>query len=106
MLFYMHQQQMVPDYVPNMNKINPFFSEMSQQIHKMYEQVAIITEIWHRARCYFTSMSNRWYMYLITVPNLNKITTFFSDISQQTLKIYEKMAIITQSCHRAKFYFT
>ena len=27
---------------PNMNKINPFFFEMSQQTHKMYEKMAII----------------------------------------------------------------
>ena len=48
-------------------------------------------------------MSNTWY--LITVPNM-KITTFFSAISLQTLKIYEKIAIISQIGHRAKFYFT
>ena len=45
-----------------MHKINPFFSEISKQI-----QVARITQIWHRAKCYFTSMSNA--SYLITVPN-------------------------------------
>ena len=32
----------------------------------------------------FTRMSNTWY--LITVQNLNKITTFISEIVQQTLK--------------------
>ena len=47
MLFYMHQQHMLPDYwTKYMNKINLFFSEISQQIHKMYEQIAIITQIW------------------------------------------------------------
>ena len=30
--------------VPNMNKINPFFYEISQQIHKMYEKLARITQ--------------------------------------------------------------
>ena len=65
--------------VPNMNKISPCFSEISHQIHKMYEIVTIITQVWHRAKCCFTSMSNAWY--LITVPNMNKITTFNS---QQT----------------------
>ena len=60
----------------------------------MYEKVPIITQIWLRAKCYFTSMSNAWY--LISVPNMNKIATFFSEISQQILKIYEKIAIITQ----------
>ena len=59
----------------------------------MYEKVSIITQIWHRPKCYFTSMSNAWY--LITVPHTNKITTFVPKISQQTLT-YEKLAIITQ----------
>ena len=68
----------------------------------MYEKVAIITQIWHSAKYNFTSISNTWY--LITVPNMNKITTFFSDKSQQKLKTYEKVAIITRICHRAKFY--
>ena len=44
--------------VPNMNTINPFFPRISQQIHKMFEKVAILTLIWHRVKCYFTSMSN------------------------------------------------
>ena len=51
-------------------------------------------------------MSNAWYMYLITEPNMNKFTTFFSEISQQILKMYEQIAIITKHWHRAKFYFT
>ena len=94
MIFYMQLQHMVPDYCTiYMNKINPLFSEISQ-LHKIYEKVAIhvITQIWHGAKCYFTSMSNAWH--LKTVLNTNKITTFFSTISQQTLKIYEKIAII------------
>ena len=62
----------------------------------MYEKVAIITKIWHRYRCYFTSMSNNTW-YLIAVPNMNKITTFFSELSQQTFKLYENIAIITDS---------
>ena len=36
MIFYIDQQHMVP--VPMMNKI-PFFSGISQQMHKMYEKV-------------------------------------------------------------------
>ena len=43
-------------------------------------------------------MSNTWYMYLITLlPNMNAITTLFSKMSLQTLKMYEKVAIITQN---------
>ena len=37
-----------PVTVLNMNKINPVFSEISQQTHKMHEKVSIITQIWHR----------------------------------------------------------
>ena len=44
-----------------MNKINPFFFALSQQIHKMYEKVALITQIWLRAKLYFTCISNPWY---------------------------------------------
>ena len=89
MLFYMHQQHIIWYLitVATMGKLNPFFSELAQQIHKMYEQVALITQIWHSTRGYFTSMSNTWC--LITVPSMNKITIFLSDISQLTLTIYE-----------------
>ena len=68
----------------------------------MYEKVAIITQIWHSAKYNFTSISNTWY--LITVPNMNKITTFFSKISQQMLKIYEKRPKLL-TFGRAKLYF-
>ena len=68
-----------------MNESNPFFSEISQQIHKIYGKVNIITQIGRSAQCYFTSMSNAWY--LITVPNMSKITTIISEISQ-ALNIY------------------
>ena len=50
------------------------------------KKVAIITQIWHRAKYYFTSMSNEWY--LITVTNMTTITKFFSELSQQILQIY------------------
>ena len=110
---------------------------------KFKKNVAIIIQIWHRAKCYFTYQQHR---YLITVRNINKnqpilwnITTNiqnvwkighnysnlakcqmlfykheqciipdtkYEKVSQQTLKIYEKMPTITQIWHRAKFYFT
>ena len=45
MIFYMCWQHMVPDYCKKYkNKINPFFLEISQQIHTKYEKVAIITQ--------------------------------------------------------------
>ena len=69
----------------------------------MYEKVVIIAQIWHRAKCYFTSMNNTWY--LITVQNMATITMFLSEISQQTFKMYDQMVIITQIWHEAKFYY-
>ena len=70
----------------------------------MCEQLATITQIWQSAKCYFTHMSNT--SVLKTVPDMNKITASFSEVSQQTLKRYEQIAIISQIWHRAKFYFT
>ena len=70
----------------------------------MYEKVAIITQILHRDKCYFTNMSS--VPYLITVPNITNITTFVSEISQQIHKMYEKVVIITEIWHRGKCYFT
>ena len=83
-IFYMHQVPIVFDYCT---------IYITKSTHSFLWNIAIITQTWHRTKYYFTSMSNR-------------ITTFFSEISQQKLKIYEKIAIITQSWHRAKFNFT
>ena len=58
---------------------------------------AIITQIWHRTK---SSLTIAWH--LIIVPNMNKITTFFSEMSQHS-KLLNKMAMITQIWHRAKF---
>ena len=65
-------------------------------------KVIIITQIRHRAKCYFTSVTNVWY--IAFVPNMNKITTFFCDTLQQALKLYEKMSIINQIWYRVKSY--
>ena len=62
---------MVTDYCTNMNKSNAFFSEILQQIHKIYDKVAINNKIWHIAKSYFTSMRNTWYP--MTVQKINKI---------------------------------
>ena len=48
----------------------------------------LITQIWYTAKLAFTCISNTWY--LITVPNMNKINPFISEISQQIHKVYEK----------------
>ena len=65
-----------------MNKINPFFSLISQEIHKMY---------------------NKHSKFML--QNMNKIITFFSEIAQ-IVKIYENITIITKIWDRDKFYFT
>ena len=46
-------------------------------------------------------ISNTWYV--ITIPNMNQINKFFSELAQQTHKMYEKAALITEIWHRAKF---
>ena len=54
-----------------MNKITTFFFEILQQTLKIYEKIAIITQIWHRAKFYFTCISGPWYLSM--VPNMKKI---------------------------------
>ena len=88
MLFYMCQQHMVPDYCAKY-EYNQLI--LLGDITTNTQKVTISTQIWHRAKSYFTCLSNA--QYLITVPCMNKITTFFPEISQQTLQIYEKIAI-------------
>ena len=84
--------------VPNMNKVNPFFSERSQQIHKMYETLATIAQVWQRAKC----MSN--VLDLINVPDMKtKIHSSLRDHS--TFKIYEKMTIISQNLAQIQIVF-
>ena len=48
------------------------------------KNICIITQIWLRATCYFTCISNTWY--LLTVPSMNTTNPFFSEISQQIHK--------------------
>ena len=55
-----------------MTKITTFFSEISHQtLTNEFLKIAQITQIWHRAKFYFTRISNIWY--LITVPQMKKI---------------------------------
>ena len=77
MLFYIMSNTWYPITVPQIKSTHS--SQISQQTHKTYEKVAIIIQIWHRAKWYLTSMGNTWC--LITIPDLIKITTFFSEIS-------------------------
>ena len=76
--------------MPYMNKFNPLISEISKQTHKMYENMAIINQIWLRKN----AILQEWAMYGTFVPDYytlyETITTFFCKISQQTLAMYGK----------------
>ena len=90
----MCQAPVVVDYCTKYEQNQHFlFRDITRNI-KYIKNIAIITQIWHEAKYCFTCISNTWY--LITVQNMNKSNVFFSEISQQAHKIYEKVAIITQ----------
>ena len=69
MIFYKHEQCMVPDNCTKYKQNTTFF-EISQQTLKIYEKIAIITQIWHKAKFYFICISSL--CYLIMVPNMKK----------------------------------
>ena len=99
-IFYMHQVPIVVDYCTKYEQNQPiiFWDITTNIAFKKY--IGIITQIWHRGKKYFTCSGNTWY--LLTVPNINKINPFFSDITTNTQHVW-KMAIITQMCsYRAK----
>ena len=72
--------------VSKMNKITTFFSEISQQTFKIYDFFYIITQIWNRAKLYFTCISGPWY--LIMVPNIKKI---HSAVIKECARMDERM---------------
>ena len=64
---HMYQSLLSLIAVPNMNKINPFFSKITQQQYesnhmKLMKDITIITEISHGEKCYFTCISNTWHL--------------------------------------------
>ena len=67
MQFYKHEQYIVPGNCTEYEQHHHISSEISQQTLKIYEQMAIITQMWYRAKFYFTCMCALWY--LIMVPN-------------------------------------
>ena len=83
-IFSMHQVPIVVDYCTKYEQNQPIlFWYIATNIQFM-KNIDIITEIGHRATCYFTHISNTWY--LLTVPNMNTTNPFFSEISQQIHK--------------------
>ena len=100
-IFYMHQSSIMVDYGTKYEQNQLIlFCDIATNI-KFKKTIAIITQICHRSKWYFTCTSNT--LYLITVPNMNKINSCFSEISHQIHKMYEKVTIITQIWHRARY---
>ena len=73
-LFSKHEQRIVPDFHTKCGQNHHILLWDMATNTQTYEKVSLIIQMWHRAKCYFTSMINTWY--LITVHNMNKITTF------------------------------
>ena len=103
----MHQVHTVVDYCTKCEQIwkstNSLLRYCNKHI-KVKKNIVIFTQIWNRAKYYFTCITNTWY--LITIRNMNKINPFFSAISQQMHKMYNKVAIITQIWYRPICNFT
>ena len=59
---------------------------------------------WDIAKLYFTYI--KFLLWLITVPNMNKINPFFFCDITTIIKFKKNIGIITQIWHRAKWYFT
>ena len=54
-------------------------------MHKMYEKVAIITQIWNKVKCYFTNMSNAWF--LVTTKYEQNHPILLCDITTNTQNV-------------------
>ena len=64
MLLYKREQRMVPD---NCTKYKQNHHILLQDITitlNIYEKLAIITQTWHRAKFYVTSISGPWYLHI------------------------------------------
>ena len=61
---------------------------------------------WHRVKVYFTGIKSL--LSLVTVPNMNKINRFFSEISKKTLLKFgtEPNTILHASATRGTWYYT
>ena len=99
MLFYIHQQHMIPDYCTKY-EYQLILSDITQNKHNMYEKVSIITQPWHRAKCYFTHEQCMVPDNCIKYEQSHHI--FCSEISKQALYIYEKIAIIFLIWHKSQ----
>ena len=98
---YIHHAAIVV-YCTKYEQNQPEIMPQQIQIQDIYNTMAVITPILHRTKYCVTCISK--ISYLITVPNLNKITTFFFDISQQTntSNQWKKITMLNQIWKRAK----
>ena len=66
MLFYKDEQCILPD---NCTKYEHNHHILLQDIStlKMYEKIAIITQIWYKAKFYFTDLSGPWYLIMVPI---------------------------------------
>ena len=72
MLFYKHEQHIIPDNSTRYEQKLPHsFLRYHNKHSKVYEKIPIISQIWHRVKMYFTCISSPWY--LIMVPNMKEI---------------------------------
>ena len=80
-IVYMHQTPSVVDYCTKYGQNQPFlFWDIGTNRYNLWK-MAIITQIWHGAKCYFIC---------IIVPNMNKINQFFSwDITTNTQNVWK-----------------
>ena len=84
---YVHKAAMMVDHCTQ-HEQNPLIHLQYITIYKIYKIIDLNATFWHRAMVYFMCIKSL--LWLITVPNMNKINTFFSEISQQKHKISEK----------------
>ena len=85
---------MVEITVPNMNNIHLFISEISLQTYKIYENIGINATLGNRANVYF--MCIKLLLWLITVPNINKIHIYsFMKYHYKHITFVTKMGINT-----------
>ena len=70
---------------------------------ELWQNRHIITTFWHRPKVYFMCIKPLWWLF--TVPIMNKIHWFISNISLQTYKMYV-IDINPTFWHKPKVYFT
>ena len=87
-VFHVHYASMVVDHCNKQTKSTYSFFDILPQTYKMYEIKDINARFWHKAKVYFTCIKPL--LWLIPIPNMNKITLLFPPLDITTHKLYEK----------------